>query len=176
MINIFLLIVCVACLYAIKGGQHHSLSNRLDFLDGSYLSAFGFFLLCWAISAGNPFYAGLCWFVANVPSMGEQAGGIGGYKGNWDDDEKPYPDPAKRRKAAVTGWKTGLQRGVFTGALLCIGTGVIPFIYAGALFPVAYWIGISIEQWRTGQTVASWRWAEWIYGGALGAALYMGSV
>lgn len=178
MISILIVIACAA-LYAVKGGQHgrfkrmggnalgisydskgnpigklHLDQRIYQFLtDGKTISTLGFSLLCL-----NPL-AGLAWLVGVAPSMGEEAGAVGGYKGNW------------RPEGATWGWKRGLQRGVFLGAMLALALNDTLMIIAGASFPLCYFLGISIQQYRTGKIIADWHLAEWIYGAVVGVAL-----
>lgn len=152
-------------------------------MDGKVLSALGFGLLTVLVHAeylgmmaGGPVYvlasgsavaflAGvLAWLVAVAPSMGEEAGAVGGYKGAWGE----YVTDGFGRSYGV---KKAVQRGVFTGAVLALVFWHPAVLLAGATFPVAYFIGISIEQYRTKQAAASWHLAELIYGAAIGAGI-----
>ena len=159
--------------YGVKGGWlgkipgFNALREKpyLDtMLDGKPLSA-----------AIVSFYAGMCglplwmccacalaWLIGVAPSMGEEAGAVGTYKGGWG----PYVDnPEFGRSYGV---KKAIQRGVFTGAPLALVTGNIWFIAAGATFPIVYFCGMSLRELFTRNN--SWDWAELIYGGMLGLA------
>lgn len=149
------------------------------FLDGKALSAFLFgilFLIVTSEHQGGMVYtftdgawwrfplAMTLWLAAVSPKMGRIAGMIGGYKGNWDRDEQPYDDPIESVMQAAEGWKQGLQRGVFIGAMMALlFWNPLPIIF-GALFPATLWLGISIEQFRTKTVAASWIWHEFICG------------
>ncbi|MCP5916232.1 hypothetical protein NL317_29875, partial [Klebsiella pneumoniae] len=78
------------------------------------------------------------------PSMGEEAGAVGGYKGGWG-EYVDYPE-----FGSMYGVKKALQRGVFTTAALAIVLNAPLLLIFGALMPVAYYVGISIEQYRSG--------------------------
>lgn len=132
-------------------------------LDGGQLSAAGFLLLCVFLGAGWPvaMLGALGWWIGNKPSVGEIIGAIGGYKGTWHE--------FTGEEGKWWGWKEGLKRGVFTGAMIALGLGHVPFILAGALFPVAVWVGVSVVQFYTGKVASSWFLFEIIWGAALGA-------
>jgi hypothetical protein len=180
MFYILLAIAASALLYAVKGGQHGTVRRYIAaraglkfdsagepydmsitqavlwrVLDGKIVSSVGFGILTL-----NP-VAGLCWLIGVAPSIGEEIGAIGGYKGNWRDEGQLW------------GWKRGVIRGVFLGALLALAMPAqsTALIVAGAAFPAAYFAGVSIGQARTGKTRPGWRLAEWIYGAVIGAAV-----
>jgi hypothetical protein len=155
------------------------------FMDGKVLSSIGFGVLVAVSGAeyrgfvgGGPAYdlaiaagaiAALGWLAGVAPKMGRIAGDIGGYRGNWDADQKPYPKK-EGKAAAIEGWKAGLQRGVFMGAMLALTTGNLWFIIAGATFPACVFVGISIQQKITRKTLADWHWYEVIFGAVIGTA------
>jgi len=148
-------------------------------VDGKVLSALLFGILAMIVTSEHisgieyKFQDGAFWFfvsavtlwlVAVSPKMGRIVGMIGGYKGNWDEDENPYDNDTSLEKA-IEGWKAGIMRGVWIGAMMAIVFwNPIPII-TGALFPVTAWAGVSFEQWRTGMVAASWHWHEWLCGG-----------
>lgn len=120
----------------------------------------------WLYALTVPLAAGF-WLAAVAPSMGEEAGGVGGYKGAWgqyiyliDVDGKP----AFGRSFAV---KKALQRGIWTGAIFATMFWDCFQLYPAALLPVAMYIGISIEQWRTKGKSRDWWIHEFIFGGIL---------
>jgi hypothetical protein len=89
--------------------------------------------------------------------------------GNWDENEQPYPLAKTAREKAIEGWKAGVQRGVFLGAMLALATGNVSFIVAGALFPVTAWIGVSIMQSVKNKLDVDWVLHEVLMGAVLGA-------
>lgn len=58
-------------------------------------------------------------------------------------------------------WKMALQRGVFLGAWVAVGTYNPLFILSGAMFPLLYWLSTKT---KTG----SWGISEWLQGAAIG--------
>ena len=156
MIEYIAIIIACAVLMRIKGG----LLKLLKISGGKYISAVGFALLCAAITGPLGLLGGVGWFLGNKPSLGEIVGAIGGYKGNWREEGKTW------------GWKQGIQRGVFTGACVSLCLWNPAFIIAGLLFPILIWVGVSLEQLRTGKVAASWHFFEYLFGAAIGAAFY----
>lgn len=181
----------VAALYAIKGGWHgkwriylehkagieHNADGSVfgdmsipqyfvhSLLDGKVLSTVLYGLLIWALPvAENPALCALFWLLAVAPSMGEEVSAVGGYKGGWG----PY---IEKEFGRMYGVKKCLQRGVFMGAVLGLPFWDMGFVLAGALMPVIAFIGISIEQRRTGIVNASWHLHEPMIGFVLGLAL-----
>jgi len=133
-------------------------AGYLAVTDGSILSAFAVGFMAWHdFGFWVGLFFGAAWFLGNAPSMGEIAGAIGGYKGNW------------RAEGRAWGWKQGAQRGIFTGSLLALATGNLLFIVAGAAFPLAYYIGVSIQQLISGKVASSWKYGEWFWGGVFGS-------
>jgi len=166
----YLFIPACAALYAIKGGQHGRVpliaklrKNKImdGVLDGKVVSP-----LVMALLAGP--LVGAAWLAGVAPGMGRIVGNIGGYRGNWMADETPYPEELSGIYAAE-GWKAGVQRGVFMGALLALATGNTAFIVLGALFPACAWLGVSVKQFTTGLRVVDWVWYEVIFGAVIGA-------
>lgn len=166
----------LACsgLFAIKGGQHGPLIKKLidrawdhsfklgwiveKATDGTLVSS-----VLFGILMGSPL-AALAWLTGVCLSVGEEIGSIGGFRGNWRPEGRRW------------GWRAGVIRGVFLGAMLALAipdhsTGLI---LAGAMFPLCAFIGVSLEQLRTGAVSVSWRWFEWIYGGVLGLGVVYG--
>lgn len=144
-------------------------------LDGKVLTTIGAFLL-WLFVSGSVPHAGwfaAFWLLGVAPSMGEEAQGIGGYRGGQHGiyalaDGKMY------------GFKKGIQRGIFNGVCVAIGAAGLTTdisiwpILAGALFSPVYWLAISFEQWRVKTKLwGSWHWAEPIYGAILGAGVFL---
>lgn len=183
-----------AILYAVKGGQlghikgWNELRRKNSFMylimDGKILSSIGFGILAGLIHSeyqgiinGGPHYefpiftaisCSIFWLIGVSPAMGHIVRGIGGYLGNWDMDLNPYFTKERSKDVAIQNWKTGLQRGVFLGAMLALSMNNTWFIVMGALFPVTAWIGVSIEQLRTNKIPADWHWHEILYGAVLG--------
>lgn len=167
-------IFACAVLMRLKGGGHagfvewvatRSGSKFLDLVLGAkFLSTVGFGLVC--LLVGYPWWQAVLgafgWLCGVAPSVGEIIGSIGGYKGNW------------RIEGEKWGWKMGAQRGVFCGACIALALWNPAFIIAGAMFPLVYWIGVSIEQYRRGIVAAPWDWSEWFYGAVIGAAFLAG--
>lgn len=159
-----------AGLYAVKGGQLGRVPGWNDLrensvvadvlLDGKPLSAIGFACLAGPL-------AGLGWLAGVSPRMGRAVGNIGGYRGNWDAEEKPY-EGEEARAMAIEGWKAGVQRGVFLGACIALATGNVAFIAAGALFPVTAYLGVSLMQFIKKKVDVDWVFHEIILGAVLG--------
>lgn len=183
-------LIC-ASLYSIKGGWHkpwriylehkagieHDADGQVfgdmsipqfivhSLLDGKVASTILYGLLIWALPvSANPVFCALFWLLAVSPSMGEDVGAVGGYRGGWG----PYIDKGFGRMYGV---KKCLQRGVFMGFVLGLPFWDIGFGLAGALLPIIAFISISIEQYRTGIVKASWHLHEPLIGFALGLAL-----
>jgi hypothetical protein len=118
------------------------------------------------------FAAVAAWLLAVSPKMGRVVGMIGGYKGNWDENEQPYTHESEDKM--IEGWKSGFMRGVWIGAMMAILFWNPIMIITGALYPVTAWLGVSFEQWRTGLAAAPWQWHEPLCGAfciGLGIAL-----
>lgn len=153
-------IIAVSLLMRIKGGGHGFIRNKTKgllhkALDGKILSTLGFFILClFHYGFGVSILAAIAWLAGVAPSIGEQIGAVGGYKRAW------------RPEGMLWGWKSGMMRGTYQGALLALATGNTMFIIAGALFPLAYFIGVSLKQLIHDRD--DWDYGEWIYGAILG--------
>lgn len=163
------------------------LSSRIvdRLLDGKILSSIGFGLLVALHGAeyhgfinGGPSYdlaitagavAALGWLAGVAPKMGRIVGDIGGYRGNWNADQEQYIR-SEARAAAINGWKAGVQRGVFMGAMLTLATDNLWFIVAGAAYPATVYLGVSIQQKITGKYAADWHWHELLFGAVIGLA------
>lgn len=168
------MIYAILCgiLYAIKGGSlayfvkgwNKIREESLIFdvlLDGKVLSTVGAIILG-AVGTGNVtdgVMIGLAWLIAVSPSMGEEHGAIGDYKG-------ALPNYLERdmtvrgRKYDV---KKGIQRGVFMGAAFALATGFTGFIVASLLFIPCVYIGQSLN--RLILKVPGWTLAEPLIGG-----------
>lgn len=138
-------------------------------IDGNNLSA----LILWAVAGsilpfGLATSIALAWWIFVISSMGEEAGAVGDYTGGWG----PYVEHFDRKY----GVKKALIHGISGGALLTIATGFIGFIFAGATFPICYFVGSSIYKFLHKQ--GSWAYAEPIYGAVFGiaAAYYIGAL
>lgn len=148
-------IIATSILMRIKGGFGAG--------PGKIISAVGFSALCYFLThEWVSLLGGLGWYIGNKPSVGEILGAIGGYRGTWH--------KLQGEETKWTGWKQGVQRGVFTGACISLFIWDPAFIIAGSLFPIAAWVGISINQLLTGKVNASWYIFELIWGAAIGAA------
>jgi len=182
-------IIACAAFMSIKGGQlgnfraWKSLKDKnvvTDFLmDGSVVSAilFGILVYFLGATATESLLAAVLWFAGNAPSMGEEAGAIGGVKGAWGEyldwmpTEKKFMHFWKIREGRSFGWKKGTQRGLWTGAMIMLVFTDTWFIPAGISFPLLYFVGISAAQLMSGQIRAGWHWSEPLFGAALGVAL-----
>jgi len=174
-------IIACAVLMAIKGGWlgHIPKFNELRessrvagfLLDGSNVSAALFIPLCLGLGVAWPFalLAGAAWFAGNMISMGEEASAVGGYKGGWAKIAGVIVEI--RGATRLSGIKSALQRGAWTGAMLCLAMPSAAFILAGFAFIPCYWIGISIAQLQSKKLDAGWAYAEPIWGAVIGAAL-----
>ncbi len=170
-------IIIFSILMAIKGGSHWryvpsgwSGKNKVAdwFLDGTQLSSF--IAGIWAgvfIDPLTGFLFGIAWWVGNMASLGEEVGAIGRLGKSWG----PYLDWLGK-DGVEYGWKKGLQRGIYLGAMLALATGNTALIVAGAALPPVYWVGQTLH-WKIKNT-DSWAWAEPIYGALIGAAFAMG--
>lgn len=147
-----------SALYAIKGGQHKHIP-LLNRVDGKILSTLGAALFSPVLAIG--------WLIGIAPSMGEEVGAVGGYRGGWG----PYLEKGFGRGYGV---KKCLQRGVFMGAALALATGAEGLILVGATLPVAAFVGNSIQQIIDNEVRVDWHLHEFIYGAALGAGVCLG--
>jgi hypothetical protein len=143
-----------------------------------WMSTALFGALC--LTAGFPFWqsvlAGIGWRAAIGPSIGEEIGAMGGIRGAWnrDDFDGWFGATLYRPLVRWVRWwgLVGLAvRGLFAGVCLALPLWSPWFLAAGAAMPMAYWIGVSIEQIRTRTVAADWRLGEWLWGGMIGAAL-----
>lgn len=110
------------------------------YLDGDITSPIAFGIIC--------YLTGLPWYLA--------LGGAVGWAVGWAPDIGDRVEELRQGK-----WKLALQRGVFLGACLSLGTWNPAFIISGAFFPLFYWLT------RKGD----WHWSEWLQGGAIGVAV-----
>ncbi|AEP08881.1 putative membrane protein [Micavibrio aeruginosavorus ARL-13] len=105
----------------------------------------------------------VAWALGVSPRIKEECASVGGYRGH----ELFYLDRMFWVKKAV-------QRGIFTAAPLAIvlatmiGANPAPLLIAGATFPIVYFLGISIYQYRSNTVGIGWGYAEPLYGLALG--------
>lgn len=174
------IIVC-SLLMRIKGGfgpiielrkhETNKIIHRL--LDGKILSTVGFTLLCLLLFPWwQALLMGLAWLGGIAPSIGEEIGAIGGIKGNWPSDKYSWFGSRLFQfveNMRLWGWLSGTLRGMYSGCLLSIAALSPWFILTGAMFPLAYFIGSSIGQVKTGRIHADFKYGEYIYGGILGA-------
>lgn len=136
-------------------------SRILDCLtDGKVLSTVGVLILVTCLS-GNMTTAilfALAWIVAVSPSMGEEHGAIGDYKGALP----AYLDRSMTDRGRAYDIKKGIRRGVFIGAAFALVTGCAGFIAASLLFVPAVWIGQTVNRLVTRQP--GWTLAEPLIG------------
>ncbi len=178
-------IVIFSLLHMIKGGLLVSIpavENAIKkpvfkyVFDGKIVSSLVCIPVC--ILAGFPEWQAMifaaAWWVSMSPSLGEEIGAIGGYKGVWLDLDGNEDYTIKNTEG---GWKKGVQRGIFTGAILSLAAWNPLLVIAGATFPVCVWCGISIGQLYSGniQEHKGWRIYEGIFGAAIGLAFWMGA-
>ncbi len=140
-------------------------------LDGTQLSA-------WFLTVGLLFISplwlalavGAAWLVYARVSMGEEAGGVGSYHEAVGD----YVEWLGESKGRSFAWHKGYQYGATFGGALVIGAwlgsgAAFPYlIVAGAMFPIAYYIGNSIHFYLHKQSSVAY--SEVIWGALLGAA------
>jgi len=164
-----------ALLGRIKGGGPDIAPKWFLDLNGKLISAYLFGFLCllyydWNIAV----LMGFMWWIGNKPSMSEVVSAIGGYFGHWFQDRDAWVLDFLTswiKNERIWGVATGILRGAYTGICLALPSQNPWFILAGALFPVCYFIGVSIEQFYMKKTQVSWHWGEWIWYGVIGAAI-----
>ncbi len=159
--------ILFSLLYAIKGGQHKRIKYMPD-IDGTYLSSFfaGIVMFLYTQNVYMlPLFA-VCWFVGNCLSIGEEIGGVGGYKGKWG----PYVEANRTTKSI---WRASLMRGTFLGACLAVATANPLVILISALLPVVSYCSISITQYFKQQSRVDWVVYEFVYGFLIGVAIYL---
>lgn len=108
------------------------------------------------------------WMFGVAPSMGEEGGACGGYKGAWGE----YTQHFNRSY----GIKKALQRGLWTTVFIGILLGSPLVILSGAMLVPCYWLGISYLQWKHQTVSVGWPYAEWLYGGVIGMAIGLAKV
>jgi len=132
------------------------------FIDGSIISVFLVLVYTSAMltDLSQSLLFTLSYFFV-LMSMGEEAGAAGDYKGPWGD----YIDAGFGRSYGI---KKGIQYGAFAGGCMALTMASwCPWI-AGALFPLAYYVGNSIYQLVN--KTRSWEYSEFIWGAMLGVA------
>lgn len=144
------------------------------FLDGSVISLFIVFVY---VAASQPSLTvaalfALSWCLIWM-SMGEEAGAAGDYKEAWGDYmEAVYP--ASHSKAGQLmfgrsyGIKKGIQYGAFCGAGMALAMGSWCLWIAGALFPLCYFTGNSIQRFVSGGAKRGWVYSEPLWGAVVG--------
>lgn len=167
----FLTVLICAVLYAVKGGSGNVFKNWnkvrdksliLDrLLDGKVLSTLLMGIFCIFATQDGVMTIALmtAWIVAVSPSMGEEHGAIGDYKGALP----MYIERALTQRGRSYDIKKGLQRGVFMGASFAVVTGFTGFIIASLLFVPCVYIGQSLN--RILMKVPGWTLAEPLIGG-----------
>lgn len=167
MIDFIVVISCaVVCafLYALKGGD---VAKRLPYGRITSSILFGVAIALVNLDIIEGLLAGVGWGLGVSPSLGEEAGAVGGFKGAWGE----YIEKGFGRSYGI---KHCLQRGVWTGAMIALGlqSGFTGLIVAGAAMVPLYWIGISIRQLPKNVPINQpWDIGEWLYGAALGVAV-----
>lgn len=167
------MIYAILCgiLYAIKGGslvyfvkgwdKIREESSILNFtLSSKVLSTVGAIIIG-AIGTGNVTQGvliGLAWLVAVAPSMGEEHGAIGDYKGALP----AYMERSITVRGRKYDVKKGIQRGVWMGAAFTLVTGYTGFIVASLLFVPCVWVGQSLN--RIILKTSGWALAEPLIG------------
>lgn len=149
-----IIILFFAIAYAVKGGSMNVLKNwdRLrdkskildTVLDGKILSTlmvFVFSAIYFEPHGWLPFLVPLAWLAAVAPSMGEEHGAVGDYKGALP----VYLERAITKRGRLYDAKKALQRGVWMGACMTLATGSTLFILTSLLFIPAIWVGQSIN-------------------------------
>lgn len=157
-----IVVSCVVCAlaYAIKGGsgaevftnwnrvrEKNSVWDRL--LDGKTLSTIVMFLLalCY-VPLGVAALIALGWLAAVAPSMGEEHGAVGDYKGGWG----PYltalrgDGSGKVQFGRTYGVKKAVQRGLLMGSVMTLVTSYLPFLVASVAFVPCVWAGQCLNQ------------------------------
>lgn len=166
-----------ALLMRVKGGGPDKAPKWFRDLDGSIVSSFLFAGLCaFYFPWWQALLCGVAWFAGNAPSIGEEIGAIGGYKGNWYSDRDSWiggklVNWIKSDKA--WGWASCFLRGIYFGLCLALPTLNPWFVLAGATFPLAYFIGVSIQQRIENTARVGWPISEWLYGAIIGGAFYV---
>jgi len=169
-------ILVFGVLYAIKGGSGASVFKNwneqrdkkkvLDIvLDGKILSTILAFAFTAAVTKDLSLSLAIAaaWLASCAPSMGEEHGAVGDYKGPWG----PYmlytkPD-GKLQFGQSYGVKKAVQRGILFGAAFTLATGYLPFILASLLFVPAIYVGQCLN--RLVLKVPGWTLAEPLIGG-----------
>jgi hypothetical protein len=177
---IALYIFIFAVLYAVKGGQHKFIPgvtklrksgkvwDRL--LDGKTVSTLGAFLFgLWILNPLGALFLAFAWLIAVAPSVGEEIGAVGGYRGGWG----PYLEKGFGRSY---GAKKAAQRGVWMGAAFALALGSTWPVLTSLLFVPCVWFGVSIEQFRHERVDVDWHIAEILVGGlCIGLGVYLGA-
>lgn len=177
------IILTIAAAYAIKGGWHGPLRNLVKnptihrLLDGKILSTliFASTIMFVTGTALSFLLAAAGWLFMVSPKIGRPIGEAGGFLGNWDKDENPY-HRSERKAYLIQGLKNGAIRHIYGGAMLTLFLGPDIWILAGAAIPLIYFVGVSLEQFRTKQIVASWHLAEPMVGAWIGYIVYITTV
>lgn len=173
-----------ALAYAIKGGSGNILenwnkvrnSNKIleRLMDGKVLSTIMVFVFAVIAFEGSEYYAvalPLAWLVAVAPSMGEEHGAIGDYKGALPG----YLRQDQTHRGREYDVKKGLQRGVWMGAAMTLATGFVPFIWVSLLFVPVVFLGQCID--RLVMENPGWKITEFFIGAiiyGLPMALFLG--
>ena len=179
---IYLSTFIFALLYAVKGGWlgkwppfKKFRESRIIFdklLDGKVLTFVGAFLFGLYFFGLDQWYQALllagAWLLGVAPSMGEEAGAVGDYKGGWGD----YVEHSESFGREY-GIKKAIQRGVFTTAPMVLVTGNVPLLVAGASMPIVYFVGNCFSRYVMKEK--GWAYSEVLYGAVIGLAFVMGA-
>lgn len=149
MIYVFLF----ALAYALKGGILEKFKNSERARENSYILAVllnaKFLSVFPVLAAGliymtewyDPILILTAWFAAVAPSMGEEHGAVGNYKGALP----TYLERGISDRGRSYDVKKALQRGVWMGAMFTLVTGNVWFVAASFLFIPLVWAGQSVN-------------------------------
>lgn len=191
MMYTLLTMIVFSAAYAIKGGQLRYVFSGMDklrtenkvldrLLDGKILSTFlvifflSFVTVNWQVNVGlfqnaslSIFSIAVAWLLAIAPSVGEEYGAIIG--------NGPYVDH-KADFGRLYGLKKGIQRGMWSGAIMALATGFVPFLWAALAFmPLASVSLTAGRRWG----FDGWAVSEMLIGGVcfgIPMGMYLGSL
>lgn len=174
---LFLDIIVFAVAVSLKGGWHKRFFTTK--IDGTHLSFILIALYAWyMLPLGTAVMFTLGWMLISA-SMGEEAGAVGDYKAWWGDyEEAIYPpghsEAGQRVFDRSYGIKKGIQYGLQTGSVMALSLGNWSMAIAGALFPVAYYLGSSLYYYL--HRHHAWTYAEPVWGVFFGVAFYLSRI
>lgn len=129
-------------------------------LEGATLSAFIIMAVFAPFIGWTAAALGAAWWLGVRPSVGEEAGALGG----WGE----YVETTDFGREY--GIKKAIQRGAWFGVPMTLVTGFTGWIIAGLMFVPVYFIGIKARKATTGAN--GWDWAEPVFGVFFGIAAY----